>query len=294
MTFDKKNIFTIGLAVSLGLNIILSFLVFQDKFLLKSTSMQKPVVSSQEQKKPEPTPTQETKPEREVKIEKEYEVLIPEVRKNDSSNDGWMTRKWNGVYSNPERKFFADAYVVPETPNPSPPDIEVNMSDPDSFVIFENDDLSLRIPFNEKWGEPLYKFEPFGIRDFDILGDTTEISFGKIAYSIPEGGRSYYLLHPVSLVKADTVASDIVQYIIELKEKGRSGWIGSSFKLKEISLLRNPQKRITVLEYIENGLGDQLALAFFEGKYIYTLVVHEFYHYSYDDLEDIVSTIEFK
>ncbi len=293
MTFDRKNIVTIGLCVSIGLNVILSFFIFQDKFLFKSAPMQKSTLSQQEEKKSEPTPVQETKLEPKVRVEKEYEVLIPEVRKNDPSNDGWMTRKWSGVYSNSERKFFSsEEYIEPETPNPPPPQ-EVNMSIPNTFVVFENEELSLRLPFDEKWGDPLYKFEPY-IVDEQVSWDkgASYVSFGRITYPMPEGGVSYRLTRPFSLIIRNSTGSDVDMYVTESARN--SGGSSNGFKLVNIPSLYNTKNTHTVLEYFDGGLGTNYKLVFFGDKYTYTFSIHEFYRYSYDDLEDIISTIELK
>ena len=286
MEFNRRDFFTIVLGVSIGLNIILSFFIFQDKLWFKSTSMPKLTGSRQEEKTP-PVPVQESKPKPEVKIEKEYEVLIPEVRQNDPSNDGWMTRKWNGVYSNPERLLYSDKYD--ELNLNEPVYEEVNTSTPNSFVVFENEELSLRLPFNEKWGDPLYKFEPY-IVDDQVSWDkgAVYVSFGKIAYPLPEGGFSYHLSPPFSLVIRDrNVDNDMGRYVSKLRD-------ASYFKLKNLTSSRDSQKVFHVLEYIQGGLGDRLAIDFFGDKHVYTFSIHEYYNYSYDDLEDIVSTIELK
>lgn len=283
MTFDKNKIITIGLCVSIGLNVIFGTFLLKEKISDTSNS----ATFRQENKQTQTSSAVlEVQPEPEIKIEKEYEVLIPELRENDPSNDGWMTKKWSGVYSNPGREFF--------TSNPSDPQMldseecpELNYDESNSYVVFENEELTMRLPFNEKWGGD-FKLAPY-------IEHSKGLSWGNLSI-IAEGwsgeGCPYLHRSPMSLVWEPK--NELIDYLTELKNKYSDEQASGMFeyKLTRIPSNSNPDVEHTVIEFSVGGLGVNSYIVFFGNKNMY--IFEDQSMSGFDALEDIVSTIELK
>ena len=281
----------IGLVVSVGLNIILSFFLLNEKISLNSTPKPKLTISQQEEEVVS-APVPESKPESEVIIEKEYIVLNTEVRKNDPSNDGWMAREWNGVYSNPERPWLTELsedqfdYLYNQDTGTTENCPVINSSVSDSYVIFENEELSLRLPFNEKWGSNLFKLTPFVTSSWQ---NTQQVRFERQSRVGGEGWDG------VGCEWARNDGFDIrpIKSLDEYISKAKSYYDISNIHLVEIPFFRDPSKKfIAVKMDVVGGFWDYSILAFLSDNHVYEF--DDFLGPSLETAEDIISTIELK
>lgn len=284
MIFDRKNILTIGLCISIGLNIALALLVFQDKLFLKSTPILQSTVS-QEEERIKVVPVQEHELEVQSPDKTEKQVLIPEIRRNDPTNEGWMTKKWNGEYSNSDREFYSSnsenafpanrAKFTQEQCPTLNPDTPFN-----SYVIFENDELSLRLPFNEKWGGDLFKLTPYDDGKSGIaFGPLSIFGEGWDGVGCPWVRYNGFEVNP---------KEELNTFISKIKNDSQA----ENIRLIEIPSVNDPAKKITVLEYDLDGFGSYSDLIFFGNENLY--IFGGLISYPLDTLEDIVSTIELK
>ncbi|HRH23236.1 MAG TPA: hypothetical protein PK295_01240 [Candidatus Magasanikbacteria bacterium] len=281
MIYDKKNLLITSLCVGIGLVLVTLIFLFGDKLIFNSPSISF-FIANPEKLPKNLVPAEEIQTESEASTEINNDTLISKVRENDPSNDGWMIREWNGTYSNPKREFF---YTNPPDPHLLDPSDcpKLNGDEPNSYVVFENNELSVRIPFNEKWGGD------FKLTPFEFSNNSLQSGLLSGTGEGWDGESCQYLIRRGISLKLEP-KQDLKDYLARLRSEDIYNEI-SDLRLIEIPSLKDKSVKFTALEYGVAGLGWNLYLVLFGNENIYDF---NFPDGNFDALEDIVSTIELK
>ncbi len=213
---------------------------------------------------------------------------------NKTSNDAWLIRTYGGesnVVSSTRALSNREA-TVQDTDDVFTADVkdcpDFNHDAPDSFVTFENDELRIKLPFNERWGTDFKKVNPYSVWPGEYNGYEARIDFGSV-YVHPEGWEG----------NCDAVRGDT--YLLVGKPKTIETYLAElnldpsyydSLRVQSVPSLEDPSKILTILGYTDDhSMVDGTVSVFFGDKHTY---IFNSLSFDFDVLSDIIRSAEWK